>query len=98
MPCLPTCCDYITYVILNLELEVDMTTTLKIITVGNSIGVILPKDVLARLRVTKGDTVYLTETPKGFEMTAYDEKFARQMEVGERVMRKHRDVLKKLAE
>ncbi len=75
-----------------------MTTTLKIITVGNSIGVILPKDVLARLRVTKGDTVYLTETPKGVEITAYDEKFARQMEVGERVMRKHRDVLKKLAE
>jgi len=81
-----------------LELEVDVTTTLKIITVGNSIGVILPKDVLARLRVTKGDTVYLTETPKGVEITAYDEKFARQMEVGERVMRKHRDVLKKLAE
>lgn len=75
-----------------------MTTTLKITTVGNSIGVILPKDVLARLRVSKGDTVYVTETPRGVELTAYDEKFARQMEVGERVMRKHRDVLKRLAE
>ena len=75
-----------------------MTTTLKITTVGNSIGVILPKDVLARLRVSKGDTVYVTETPKGVELTAYDEEFARQMEVGERVMRKHRDVLKRLAE
>lgn len=75
-----------------------MTTTLKITTVGNSIGVILPKDILTRLRVSKGDTVYVTETPKGVELTAYDEQFARQMEVGERVMRKHRDVLKRLAE
>ena len=75
-----------------------MTTALKVTTVGNSIGVILPKDVLARLRVSKGDTIYLTETPKGVELSAYDERFARQMEIGERVMRKHRDVLKKLAE
>jgi len=75
-----------------------MTTTLKITTVGNSIGVILPKDILARLRVSKGDTVYVNETPNGVELTAYDEAFARQMEVGERVMRKHRDVLKRLAE
>lgn len=75
-----------------------MTATLKITTVGNSVGVILPKEVLARLRVEKGDTVYVTETPKGIEISAFDERFARQMEAGERVMRKHRDVLKKLAE
>lgn len=75
-----------------------MTATLKITTIGNSVGVILPKEVLARLRVTKGDTVYLTETPKGIEISSFDERYARQMEAGERVMRKHRDVLKKLAE
>lgn len=75
-----------------------MTAKLKITTVGNSIGVILPKEVLSRLRVEKGDTVYVTETPKGIEISAYDERFARQMEAGERVMRKHRDVLRKLAE
>lgn len=75
-----------------------MTTTLKITTIGNSIGVILPKDVLARLRVEKGDSVYVTETPNGIELTAYEETFARQMEVAEKVMRKHRDVLKKLAQ
>ena len=75
-----------------------MTATLKITTIGNSIGVILPKEILARLRVTKGDSVYVTETPKGIEITAYDERFARQMEAGEKVMRKHRDVLKRLAE
>jgi putative addiction module antidote len=75
-----------------------MTATLKITTIGNSIGVILPKEILTRLRVTKGDSVYVTETPKGIEISAYDDKYARQMEAGERVMRKHRDVLKKLAE
>lgn len=75
-----------------------MTATLKITTVGNSVGVILPKEVLARLRVEKGDTVYVTETPKGIEISAFDERFARQMEAGESVMRKYRDVLKKLAE
>ena len=42
-----------------------MTATLKITTIGNSIGVILPKEILTRLRVTKGDSVYVTETPKG---------------------------------
>jgi putative addiction module antidote len=75
-----------------------MTNKLKITTVGNSVGVILPKDILAKLRVDKGDTVYVNETPSGVELTAYSEKLARQMEAGERVMRKHRDVLKKLAE
>jgi putative addiction module antidote len=75
-----------------------MTATLKITTIGNSIGVILPKEVLARLRVTKGDSLYVTETPKGIELTAYDEKYARQMEIGEKVMREDRDVLRKLAE
>ncbi len=75
-----------------------MTATLKITTVGNSVGVILPKEVLSRLRVSKGDSVYVTETPKGIEITAYDERFVRQMEAGERVMKKHRDVLRKLAE
>jgi len=75
-----------------------MTTKLKVTTVGNSVGVILPKDVLARLRVEKGDTVYVTETPKGVELTAFDEEFARQMEAAEKIMREDRDVLRKLAE
>ena len=75
-----------------------MTATLKITAIGNSIGVILPKEVLARLRVNKGDSLYVTETPQGVELTAYDEKYAGQMEAGEKVMREDRDVLRKLAE
>ena len=75
-----------------------MTSTLKITAIGNSAGVILPKDILEKLRVAKGDTLLAIETPDGIELTAYDPAVARQMEVAERVMRKHRDVLRKLAE
>jgi len=66
--------------------------------VGNSTGVILPKEIVQRLRVKKGDTLYVLETPNGIELTPYDREFAAQMEIAERVMREDRDVLKKLAE
>jgi putative addiction module antidote len=75
-----------------------MTTNLKITTVGNSVGVVLPKEILERLRVQKGDTLYVTETPDGIELRAYDEEFAEQMAIAEQVMREDRDVLKRLAE
>ncbi|MCK6526605.1 AbrB/MazE/SpoVT family DNA-binding domain-containing protein [Myxococcota bacterium] len=70
---------------------------LKLTTVGNSTGVVLPKEVLARLGVQKGDSVYLTETPDGFRLTPYDEEFARQISAAEEVMRDNRDVLRALA-
>lgn len=73
-------------------------TKLKIVTVGNSVGVTLPKELLERLRVKKGDLLYAIETPNGIEITPYDPEFARQMEVAEDVMRDWRDVLHKLAE
>ena len=75
-----------------------MTAKLKITTVGNSVGIVLPKDILARLRVEKGDSLYVTETPDGIELRAFDEEFAEQMTVAEQVMREDRDVLRKLAE
>lgn len=75
-----------------------MTTTLKLTAIGNSTGVILPKDILEKLRASKGDTIFAVETPNGIELTSYDAKFARQMEIAERVMREDRDVLRKLAE
>ena len=75
-----------------------MVTSLRLTGIGNSTGLILPREVLARLRVTKGDTLYLVETPTGFEVTPYNPEFARQMDVAERVMREDRDVLKKLGE
>ena len=71
---------------------------LKITRIGNSAGVILPKELLARLRVEKGDELYAIETPDGIRLTTYDPKFAAQMEVAERIMREDRVVLRKLAQ
>lgn len=71
---------------------------LKITTVGNSAGVILPKELLARLRLEKGDALYAIELPDGIKLTPFDPNLAEQMEVAERIMRKRRALLKKLAE
>ncbi len=76
----------------------DMNATLKITTIGNSAGVILPKEVLEKLRVSKGDSITLTETPDGLLLTPFDETVARQMEVAERIMRENRNMLRKLAQ
>ncbi|KQR18469.1 AbrB/MazE/SpoVT family DNA-binding domain-containing protein [Xanthomonas nasturtii] len=70
---------------------------LKITAIGNSAGVILPKDLLARLRLGKGDELYALETPDGIKLTAFDPTLAAQMEVAEQVMREDRQVLNKLA-
>jgi putative addiction module antidote len=71
--------------------------TLKVVQVGNSLGVILPKDALAKLKVEKGDQLFITETPDGYRLTPYSDKFARQMEVARHVMKKYRNVLRELA-
>jgi putative addiction module antidote len=71
---------------------------LKITTIGNSAGVILPKELMARLRLEKGDEVFALETPDGVKLTTYDPQLAAQMEVAERIMREDRQVLHKLAQ
>lgn len=71
---------------------------LKITTIGNSAGVILPKDLLARLRLQKGDELYALETPDGIKLTVFDPTLAEQMEVAAQVMRERRTLLRKLAE
>ena len=70
---------------------------LKLTQIGNSLGVILPKDVLARLKVEKGDTVYLTETPDGLALTPLDPTFEEQLEIGREFMREYRDTFRALA-
>lgn len=71
---------------------------LKVTTVGNSTGVILPKELLEKLRIGKGDILYVTETPRGVELSPYNKEFTKQMEMAESIMREDRDLLKKLAE
>lgn len=75
-----------------------MVRTLRITAVGDSTGIVLPKEVLDRLQVSKGDKLFLVETANGFEITAYEPAFLKQMETAERVMREDQDVLRKLAE
>ena len=71
---------------------------LRITTVGNSAGIILPKELLSRLRLEKGDELHALETPGGIRLTVYDPELARQMDVAEEVMRKRRTLLHKLAQ
>jgi putative addiction module antidote len=72
--------------------------TLKVMAVGSSAGVVLPKEALARLRVQKGDTLFLVEAPDGgYCLTASDPDVERQMDLAEEVMREDRDVLRTLA-
>ncbi|MEE4329770.1 MAG: AbrB/MazE/SpoVT family DNA-binding domain-containing protein [Wenzhouxiangella sp.] len=75
-----------------------MHKKLKVTAIGNSTGVILPKELLEKLRVGRGDELIATETPDGIVLSAYDADFAAQMDVAERVMREDRDLLRKLAE
>ena len=74
-----------------------MNTTLKITKIGNSAGVVLPKEVLARLRVGPGDALYLSEAPDGIRITAQDPDFAEAMAVAEEIMREDRNILRELA-
>ena len=75
-----------------------MATTAKIIAIGNSAGIILPKETLARLHLQKGDALYITEGSQGIRLVPFDAEFADQMEAAREVMRANRDVLQKLAE
>ena len=70
---------------------------LKIAQVGNSLGVILPKHVIARLKVAKGDEISCTETANGVELTSYDPDFEKKLEAARRVTRRYRNALKELA-
>jgi putative addiction module antidote len=70
----------------------------KITTVGNSVGIVLPKEILSHMNVVKGESLYATKTADGIHLVPYDEEFATQMETGREVMREYRDVLRKLAE
>jgi putative addiction module antidote len=71
--------------------------TLKLTQIGNSIGVILPKEMLARLKVGKGEQLFVTETPDGYAITPHDPEFEAQMKAARSVMKRRRPVLRELA-
>lgn len=69
----------------------------KIRKVGNSLGAVLPREALAKLRVEEGDLLFLTETPDGYRITPYDPEFERQMGLAETGMAQYRNTLRALA-
>lgn len=71
--------------------------TLKLTQIGNSVGVILPKEVLARLKLEKGDTLFLTDSPDGVALTPYDPSLDDQLAMGREFMREFRDTFHALA-
>ena len=71
--------------------------TLRLTSIGNSVGVVLPKEALARLKLAKGDTLYLTESPDGYRLTPYNPEFDKQMSEARRIMRERRTALRELA-
>lgn len=70
----------------------------KVTTIGNSTGIILSKELLAKLQVSKGDQLYITETSTGFELSPYQPDFSEKIEIAKSIMRENRDVLRRLAE
>ncbi len=71
--------------------------TLKVRRIGNSLGVVLPKEVLAKLNVGEGAELTVTDTPDGVALTGGDAEFARQMEIMRDIMRRYRNTLRELA-
>jgi putative addiction module antidote len=70
---------------------------LKLISVGNSVGVVLPKEMLVKLGLQKGDTLHAVETPDGVRLTVADDTFEAQMTEARRLMKEWRNVLRELA-
>jgi putative addiction module antidote len=70
---------------------------LKLTQIGNSVGVILPREMLSRLKLEKGQSVFVTETPTGYTLTPYDPALAEQIEAGREFMREYRDTFHQLA-
>lgn len=70
---------------------------LKVTRIGNSNGVVLPKEAMARLKIEAGDTIFLTEAPGGYRIVNYDPDFEATMEAARKVMRKRRTLLRSLA-
>jgi putative addiction module antidote len=77
--------------------DVSSVNKCKVTTVGNSAGITLPKEVLAKLRISKGDYLTLVETQDGYLLTPYDSEFSKAMEAAEVIMRENRDALRELA-
>jgi len=98
--CVPTIVTGISFTIAPLLRynHIGMTKKIKLTKVGGSLGVEFPKDVVDRLRVQRGDTLYVVETPNGIELTPYDPEFDEQLDAANSVLEEDREALGKLAQ
>jgi putative addiction module antidote len=71
--------------------------SLKLTKIGNSLGLILPKEVLARLKLAKGDEIFITESPDGYRITPHNPAFEAQMKAARTIMKRRRAALRELA-
>ena len=71
--------------------------SLKLTQIGNSLGLILPKEVLTRLKLEKGDAIFITEAPDGYRITPHNPAFEAQMKAARNIMKRRRAVLRELA-
>jgi len=78
-------------------LTLILMQTLKLTKIGTSTGAVIPKEMLARLKVEKGDMLYAIETPEGYLLTPYDPAIEEQLEAGREFMKEYRDTFKALA-
>ena len=73
-------------------------STIRVTAVGNSVGIILPKELVVRLRIARGDQLHVVETPRGIELTPYDPALEAELKVGRSIARRYRSALRKLAQ
>jgi len=69
----------------------------KVTQIGNSMGILLPKEALNKMKSSKGDTLYLTESPDGYTISPYLQDFEEQMDAATQVMKEYRNTLRELA-
>ena len=75
-----------------------MLAKLKVTRVGNSLGTTFSKDIAVRLKIARGDTLFVTEAPGGYLLTPYDPDFETQMTLARKIMKKRRNALRELAQ
>jgi putative addiction module antidote len=84
-------------IIMNVRTRGALMTTLKLTAIGSSTGVVIPKEMLARLKVGKGDTLFAVETAEGYLITPYDPTIERHIKAGQKFMKRYRETFKALA-
>jgi len=80
-----------------MNIQTSSAKRLKVVKIGNSVGVVFPREVLAKLRIAQGDEIFLTESAQGYLMRAIDPDFVDAMTAAEGIMREDREILAVLA-